>query len=1154
MVNSHHGKVIWPDEKSEEYLCIQCNVDEEDRLGRMKIKDWEKNSAGVVSEVCKMLSVHYKYFALEVLTELKSGIRKMGVSNPESVLVSFEENKIAIAGETKYVDELSEKIKTMITSMEQHHDSRGQAITKIVKLEEHEMELFKEAKFLEHLKTVSISLENQNVILKGKRKMVNDSVLKVKEIIKSLPKQNIEGISMLERSLLRMNETTLHIKRMMTGLKVVAVWNVLEDGALVMYSQSAEELKTAITTLKSALKSTKIKVNTRIANYLRKGEGKAFLEHIEKKYSGRVKLNADREEVCIVSLNNVQQEIHEKVMKYLDSHSDVTEVLPLDPGVFRFIFSYKRNAIDTLVQQYKRVAVEIDIIDKHTRKGFMISGEKEGCKLAIVDLHAVVDTVARSDHDVDWPMFDQFLRSSKGIKELNKIELAEKCVIRISTDDTKVIPEKPRNSVLGECRIGNCKIEIMENDITEKVVEYIVNPTDSSMNNKHGLGRTLVDKGGFSIQKDCNDYIQGVPCLKDGDIFVGAAGCLPCRGIIHVVVPTWRGGNSNEESILNYVVTRCLIEADTRNSATIAFPPVGAGRLGYPRGIIAEIMMKAVKTYLIENGTETFLRHVYICDIDRDMLCLHVKAIEKGFGQTTVMMPELLGGDETDAKESDITGDYVKGITKEIVTGCITSQDTDVIANSTNLQLDLRIGTLSRLLVKEGGQEIVSEIKEKYPNGIMLGDIAETTGGNLKWKALFHGVLVKWDKGQGYADTVLRCFVQNCLFTAHKRQYASIAFPVLGAGALEFPPDQVAEIMFNAINSFEKEVPVSSLKCVRISIMSEDEKSLKAFEEYKSQCGKNRQLSRLSDISSRQSCQVESVFTESGGTDYNTTIGHVILSIEQGDLTTATTAVIVNSVPDDLNMETGKISRAIFRAAGKSIQHEANKYRKSFKQSGLVLTSSGRLLCQKIIHVKAKNSVAGWKKTVTKCLAEVEKSSLNSVSFPALGTGGKGFPPSEIAKTMMEAFQDYILGESYQGYLRNVRIIVYETKMVEEFTREAKASLENSPRKSFFLKFWERKPVEEPECSRMVFHIYTESPNGVTEVVRRIEDLHKEVNISVPETVLTKMSDTEISRLERIGETYGVYVFVSNEGLVISGYGKNVDIVKEKIHLEIDRK
>ena len=74
--------------------------------------------------------------------------------------------------------------------------------------------------------------------------------------------------------------------------------------------------------------------------------------------------------------------------------------------------------------------------------------------------------------------------------------------------------------------------------------------------------------------------------------------------------------------------------------------------------------------------------------------------------------------------------------------------------NSTNTNLDLKVGLLSRSLLKVGGETILQELQQKYPDRITLGNIAVSRGGNLPCKEIYHGVLVKWDRGQGTAEKV----------------------------------------------------------------------------------------------------------------------------------------------------------------------------------------------------------------------------------------------------------------------------------------------------------------------------------------------------------------------------------------------------------------
>ena len=69
---------------------------------------------------------------------------------------------------------------------------------------------------------------------------------------------------------------------------------------------------------------------------------------------------------------------------------------------------------------------------------------------------------------------------------------------------------------------------------------------------------------------------------------------------------------------------------------------------------------------------------------------------------------------------------------------------------------------------------------------------------------------------------LLNRFVTNCLYAAHERNYKSIAFPALGTGALDFPPDVVATEMMKMIEEFRNRYPHSTLSKIRIVIYRDE--------------------------------------------------------------------------------------------------------------------------------------------------------------------------------------------------------------------------------------------------------------------------------------------------------------------------------------------
>ena len=68
----------------------------------------------------------------------------------------------------------------------------------------------------------------------------------------------------------------------------------------------------------------------------------------------------------------------------------------------------------------------------------------------------------------------------------------------------------------------------------------------------------------------------------------------------------------------------------------------------------------------------------------------------------------------------------------------------------------------------------------------------------------------------------MQTFIKSCLALAQTKKYRSIAFPALGTGALGFPADVVAKLMFETVDAFETKYPDTSLRLVRIVVWSED--------------------------------------------------------------------------------------------------------------------------------------------------------------------------------------------------------------------------------------------------------------------------------------------------------------------------------------------
>ena len=139
---------------------------------------------------------------------------------------------------------------------------------------------------------------------------------------------------------------------------------------------------------------------------------------------------------------------------------------------------------------------------------------------------------------------------------------------------------------------------------------------------------------------------------------------------------------------------------------------------------------------------------------------------------------------------------------------------------------------------------------------------------------------------------------------------------------------------------------------------------------------------------------------------YSRRIGRQQLTVVLGDITEQTTEAVVNAANNHLWMGSG-VAGAIKAKGGEEIEREAMELG-PIDPGEAVTTSAGRLKARYCIHAAAMGQdlattaelVSGATRSA---LAEAAKLKLDSVAFPALGTGVGGFPAEACARLMVAA-------------------------------------------------------------------------------------------------------------------------------------------------------
>ena len=139
---------------------------------------------------------------------------------------------------------------------------------------------------------------------------------------------------------------------------------------------------------------------------------------------------------------------------------------------------------------------------------------------------------------------------------------------------------------------------------------------------------------------------------------------------------------------------------------------------------------------------------------------------------------------------------------------------------------------------------------------------------------------------------------------------------------------------------------------------------------------------------------------------YSRKIGRLQLTVVLGDITEQATDAVVNAANNYLWMGSG-VAGAIKAKGGEEIEREAMKLG-PIEPGQAVTTSAGRLKARYCIHAAAMGqdlitSADLLSKATRSSLTEAARLGLDSISFPALGTGVGGFPAEACARLMIVA-------------------------------------------------------------------------------------------------------------------------------------------------------
>lgn len=156
--------------------------------------------------------------------------------------------------------------------------------------------------------------------------------------------------------------------------------------------------------------------------------------------------------------------------------------------------------------------------------------------------------------------------------------------------------------------------------------------------------------------------------------------------------------------------------------------------------------------------------------------------------------------------------------------------------------------------------------------------------------------------------------------------------------------------------------------------------------------------------------------------------------IQEGDIAEMESDAIVNAANNDLMLGAG-VGGAILRKGGDSIQKECDEIG-SIPVGYAVITGAGKLKTRYVIHAASMGlsgeptTAKSLRTSTAHALRLAAERKLNSIAFPAIGTGVSGFPIDECAQIMLAEAAGHLKGETS---LETIYFVLFDKHSCEIF-------------------------------------------------------------------------------------------------------------------------
>uniref|UniRef100_A0A8C4S0Q8 Poly [ADP-ribose] polymerase n=1 Tax=Erpetoichthys calabaricus TaxID=27687 RepID=A0A8C4S0Q8_ERPCA len=662
-------------------------------------------------------------------------------------------------------------------------------------------------------------------------------------------------------------------------------------------------------------------------------------------------------QLFIAGENKSVEQVYEKLYDFINRNTHIQEnIVVKSSAIVDFI---KVRKADTWRKNINLQEVIIDFDVRMRRPSISLAGPKFYVQDAkkvlqnlIQNIYLECLTIKKAGAKKCFQK-EEKLYYSTVLRDYNCVVMLQEKEAILDEDDNITQPQ------VKVCLPSGVTIAVCKADICSLPVDAVVNASNEDLQHIGGLAGALLEAAGPELQKMCDQLLMGKK-LNPGDVVITKAGKLPCKYVIHAVGPRWSMFSNSEKAIflLQKAVKTSLKIAEDHHLKSIAIPAISSGIFGFPLDLCAKTIVKAVHEQCEMLAEDRTLKQIYLVNNDDKTVTAMSTALKNRHPNKIIRANPRVSSSEKRVSGKAPVGEKLESMqTKEglmisLIKGNI--EETDVIVNSIDVDLELSKGAVSQAILKAAGSKLQTLIQKEASSNLKTGDIVKTEACALSCRLVFHAISPYWNNGQNNSQEILQTLIKTCLTEAENEQCSSVTLPAIGTGNLGFPRPLVASIMIKEAISFSRREKSMHLRDVHFIVHSSDSQSIQVSGFKLFYDGVDRRRNGVGVILKEQ--YVKSVL--------EMTIGPINLEVLTGDITKETTDAIVNSSNDDFTLKSG---RPLFNILFSAFLSPATQ-----TQNGLIVTKSGNLQCTYIIHLAGRKDASGIKEMVKQSLQQCE--------------------------------------------------------------------------------------------------------------------------------------------------------------------------------------